>query len=108
MPQAQIAHDGAETQIEDIAQAADDLAIIDLGLPKMSGLDVIRELGERGDGRTLILITHRLSTLAGMDRIVVLDGGRVVEQGTHAELLAAEGVYRRLVDDFGEDEEVDA
>ncbi len=48
------------------------------------------------EGRTVIVIAHRLSTLARMDRIVVLDGGEIVEQGTHAALLAAEGAYARL------------
>ncbi|SEA14765.1 ABC transporter ATP-binding protein [Rubrimonas cliftonensis] len=44
-------------------------------------------------GKTVIAIAHRLSTIAQMDRIVVLDGGRVAEQGPHAELLAARGLY---------------
>ena len=48
------------------------------------------------EGRTVIAIAHRLSTLARMDRIVVLDRGRIVEQGTHAALLAAEGAYAGL------------
>ncbi len=48
------------------------------------------------EGRTVIAIAHRLSTLARMDRIVVLDRGEIVEQGTHAALLAAEGAYARL------------
>ena len=49
-------------------------------------------------GRTTLIIAHRLSTVRDADRIVVLDGGRVVEQGTHDALMAASGVYRRLVE----------
>ena len=45
------------------------------------------------EGKTVLAIAHRLSTLAEMDRIVVLDDGRVVEQGTHAELLNSGGLY---------------
>ncbi|HLV54433.1 MAG TPA: ABC transporter ATP-binding protein, partial [Actinotalea caeni] len=48
-------------------------------------------------GRTTITIAHRLSTIAGADQVVVLDGGRVVERGTHAKLVAAGGRYAELL-----------
>ena len=48
------------------------------------------------EGRTCFVIAHRLSTIKGADRILVMDGGDIVEQGTHAELLARRGMYYRL------------
>jgi ATP-binding cassette subfamily B multidrug efflux pump len=44
----------------------------------------------------VVAIAHRLSTIAAMDRLIVLDQGHIVEQGSHAELLAANGLYARL------------
>ena len=53
-------------------------------------------------GRTVIVIAHRLSTVAGADRILVLDKGRVAEEGTHSELTAAGGLYARMWADYNQ------
>jgi ATP-binding cassette, subfamily B, heavy metal transporter len=58
--------------------------------------DIQAALALAGEGRTVLTIAHRLSTVADADRIVVLDAGQVVEEGSHAELLARQGRYASL------------
>ena len=48
--------------------------------------------------RTTLVIAHRLSTVQGADRVVVLDAGRIQEEGSHAQLMSNDGLYRRLVE----------
>ena len=48
------------------------------------------------ENKTVLAIAHRLSTIAQMDRLLVLDEGRIVEQGSHAELLKKNGIYAKL------------
>ena len=60
---------------------------------------LVREALERlMRGRTTLIIAHRLSTVMGANRVVVLDGGRIVQSGPHARLVAEDGLYRRLVE----------
>ena len=56
-------------------------------------------LGRLMGGRTVLIMAHRLSSVIDADRILVLDGGRVVESGRHADLMATQGVYHRLMAD---------
>ena len=48
------------------------------------------------EGKTVIAVAHRLSTIAAMDRLIIMDKGRIVEEGTHAELLKRNGLYANL------------
>ena len=56
--------------------------------------------GEGGRRRTVLMIAHRLSTVAHVDRILVLNGGHLVEQGTHRQLLDVQGTYARIWSDY--------
>ena len=53
-------------------------------------------------GRTVIMIAHRLSTVVGADKIIVLEKGQVVEQGSHNELVTAGGLYARMWADYNQ------
>ncbi|MCM2678130.1 ABC transporter ATP-binding protein [Echinimonas agarilytica] len=55
-----------------------------------------RSLDQLMEGKTVIAIAHRLSTIAALDRLIVLDEGRIIEQGSHQQLLEKKGVYARL------------
>ena len=64
---------------------------------------VARAMGLVSRGRTTLVIAHRLPTARAADRVVVIDAGRVVESGTHAELLARDGAYAAMWAAFGAD-----
>src|SRR5262245_24698178 len=60
-----------------------------------------RTLLNVAEGRTMVWSTHRLTSVVEMDEIIVISGGKAIERGSHAQLLAANGVYRKLWDDQG-------
>ena len=57
---------------------------------------ILESLDKMMEGKTVIAIAHRLSTIAAMDRLIVLDKGRIIEEGSHTELLAKQGLYAKL------------
>ena len=65
-------------------------------LDSVSERAIARELERLARKRSTLIIAHRLSTIVNADAIIVMEHGRIVEQGTHAELLRSEGAYAQL------------
>jgi ATP-binding cassette subfamily B protein len=60
--------------------------------------EILKHLSSAGRGRTVVIVSHRISSVKDADRIVVMEDGRIAEGGTHAELLAANGLYADMYD----------
>src|SRR5246500_1537930 len=101
--------DEATSALDQTTEAAINRTLLQVaaGGNNVSSLDqtpeaaINRTLLKVAAGRTMIWSTHRLTSVVEMDEIIVISGGRAIERGTHAELLAADGVYRKLWDDQG-------
>ena len=72
----------------------DSLSAVDLKTESL----ILNQLSAELAGRTVLLITHRISTASRAHQIYVMDKGRIVDQGTHDRLLASEGLYTRLAE----------
>ena len=62
------------------------------------GIDTDAAIEKLSEGRTTIMIAHRLSTIRQCDRVIVLDGGKIIEDGTYDELIAKNGFFAELVE----------
>jgi ATP-binding cassette subfamily B protein len=58
--------------------------------------EIFQEIAKHKEGKTSIIISHRFSTVRKADRIVVIEQGKIIEQGTHEQLIAVQGIYHRL------------
>ena len=64
--------------------------------------ELMQSLMFLAEGKTVVMVAHRLSTVRHMDRILVIDGGRLAEEGTHEELMARNGIYAEMFRKQGE------
>jgi ATP-binding cassette subfamily B protein len=82
------------------AMARDSMAIVldepTASLDARSEYEIFMQLKQLAVGRTAIIISHRFSTIAMADRIMVMEEGRIVEEGTHAQLIADNGLYANM------------
>lgn len=65
-------------------------------LDPLSERDVFQRLRGLADGRVVVVVSHRFSTVFGADRIHIMDAGRIVESGSHTELVARDGIYAAM------------
>ena len=66
-------------------------------LDSMTEMDIMNNIKQMGKNRTTVIIAHRLSTIQDCDEIIVLSDGKVVERGTHQELVGLDGRYSELL-----------
>ena len=85
----------ASVAIQKCAQCAETFTEICIASRTKSKCDALKE---KLEGKTKIFVAHRLSTIRQCDRIIVLDGGKIAEEGTYDELIARKGVFAGLVE----------